>query len=114
MRWAVKLILALNLAIIAVLAFAFPHLMISPGELIEGHATSETDCFACHDLFLGAAPEKCVTCHKVADIGVLTTKGTALVDRKTKVPFGPFLALASLISLLAGQEIFRWYMHGKL
>ncbi len=34
--------------------------------------------------------------------------------RKTKVPFGPFLALASLISLLLGQELLRWYMHGRL
>ena len=33
--------------------------------------------------------------------------------RKTKVPFGPFLALGTLISLLVGQEIFRWYMHGR-
>ncbi len=33
--------------------------------------------------------------------------------RKTKVPFGPFLALGCLISLLVGQEIFRWYMDGR-
>lgn len=33
--------------------------------------------------------------------------------RKTKVPFGPFLALGGLISLLAGQELFRWYVNGR-
>ena len=34
--------------------------------------------------------------------------------RKTKVPFGPFLALGSLISLMLGQELLRWYLHGRL
>jgi leader peptidase (prepilin peptidase)/N-methyltransferase len=31
--------------------------------------------------------------------------------RKTKVPFGPFLALGALVSLLVGREIVRWYLH---
>lgn len=31
--------------------------------------------------------------------------------RKTKIPFGPFLALGTLITLFYGQEIFYWYMH---
>ena len=87
MRRTLKLALALNLAAIAGLAFAFPHLMVSPGGLIDGHRASETDCFACHDAVFGASAEKCITCHKVADIGVLTTKGAPVVDRKTKVPF---------------------------
>lgn len=30
--------------------------------------------------------------------------------RKTKVPFGPFLALGSLITLFFGQEILLWYL----
>jgi len=30
--------------------------------------------------------------------------------RKTKIPFGPFLALGTLISLLYGQEIFYLYL----
>ncbi len=83
----VKLILALNLAIIAVLVFAFADLMVSPGKLIYDHRASETDCFACHTVFLGASSEKCISCHKVADIGVVTTKGAPVVDKKTKVPF---------------------------
>jgi leader peptidase (prepilin peptidase)/N-methyltransferase len=31
--------------------------------------------------------------------------------RKTKIPFGPFLALGSLITLFFGQEIFTWYFY---
>jgi leader peptidase (prepilin peptidase)/N-methyltransferase len=30
--------------------------------------------------------------------------------RKTKIPFGPFLALGILITLFFGQEIFQWYI----
>ncbi len=31
--------------------------------------------------------------------------------RKTKVPFGPFLALGTLITLFFGQEILVWYLY---
>jgi len=31
--------------------------------------------------------------------------------RKTKIPFGPFLALGAVLTLLFGQEILRWYLH---
>lgn len=31
--------------------------------------------------------------------------------RKTKIPFGPFLALGSLTVLFFGQEIFEWYFY---
>ena len=30
--------------------------------------------------------------------------------RKSKIPFGPFLAAGAIITLFAGQEIFYWYM----
>jgi hypothetical protein len=83
----IKLILALNLAIIAVLVFIFADQMVSPGKLIYDHRASESDCFACHTVFFGASSEKCISCHKVADIGVITTKGVPVADKKVKVPF---------------------------
>jgi prepilin signal peptidase PulO-like enzyme (type II secretory pathway) len=31
--------------------------------------------------------------------------------RKTKIPFGPFLALGALVSLFFGEDILAWYLH---
>jgi len=87
MSRTVKLILALNVVLITVLVFVYAELMVSPGKLIDDHRTIETDCFACHTVLFGASAEKCIACHKVADIGVLTTKGTPVVKKKTTVPF---------------------------
>ncbi|MEW6067414.1 MAG: prepilin peptidase [Nitrospirota bacterium] len=33
--------------------------------------------------------------------------------RKTKIPFGPFLALGAFITLFYGQELVYWYLGGK-
>jgi leader peptidase (prepilin peptidase)/N-methyltransferase len=33
-------------------------------------------------------------------------------DRKAKIPFGPFLALGTIITLFYGQEILSWYLGG--
>lgn len=34
-------------------------------------------------------------------------------DRKAKIPFGPFLALGTIITLFYGQEILSWYIRGR-
>lgn len=34
--------------------------------------------------------------------------------RKTKVPFGPFLALGGVVALLVGSPIVHWYLHAGL
>jgi leader peptidase (prepilin peptidase)/N-methyltransferase len=34
--------------------------------------------------------------------------------RKTKIPFGPFLALGAIITLFYGQEIFFWYFSNQI
>ena len=45
----------------------------------------------------------------VVGIAIMARKGRA-EGRKTAVPFGPFLALGSLIGLFAGDEIVEWYL----
>jgi leader peptidase (prepilin peptidase) / N-methyltransferase len=42
-------------------------------------------------------------------IGIMAVKGVA-AGRKTKIPFGPFLALGGLAGLLAGDPIVDWYL----
>lgn len=55
------------LAAIAAASVAFPHAVLSPGEVAEGHAAIERDCFACHSPFRG--PDgRCTTCHEPAEI----------------------------------------------
>lgn len=82
-----KLVLLVNLAVIAVLAFVYPHLMVSPGKLIPGHQSLEGDCFACHTAFTGASAERCVSCHKPENIGRLTTAGQPIAKPLTSTPF---------------------------
>ena len=87
MSRTVKIILAINLVILTVLTFAYPHLMVGPGKLIPGHRQLDADCFACHATFTGVASAKCVSCHKPADIGRLTSKGTPLAKPLTSTTF---------------------------
>jgi prepilin signal peptidase PulO-like enzyme (type II secretory pathway) len=42
-------------------------------------------------------------------IGLIIFKGKG---RKTKIPFGPFLALGSLVALFFGRMIVDWYFPG--
>lgn len=87
MNWFLKFILAANLITLAFLSFTYPHLMVAPGKLISGHKHLSTDCFACHAPLIGATYERCVNCHKPADIGRLTTRGIAITKPLTSAPF---------------------------
>jgi len=40
--------------------------------------------------------------------GIMARKGVA-EGRKTKVPFGPFLAFGAVVALYAGDAIVDWY-----
>lgn len=70
-----KIILAANLIVLTVLVFIYPHLMLAPGKLIPAHRALTNDCFACHTPFKGVNSERCVDCHKPADIGFRLTTG---------------------------------------
>lgn len=82
-----KIILVANLIVIAMLTFIYPHLMVGPGKLISGHKHLEVDCFACHTPLRGADSERCVSCHKPAEIGRLTTAGKSIAKPLTSTPF---------------------------
>ncbi|MEY4749170.1 MAG: hypothetical protein RIQ60_1384 [Pseudomonadota bacterium] len=73
------LIISANLVVLVTLAFIYPHLMVSPGPLVAGHADLATDCFACHAPLRGASAQRCVACHAVTDIGLRTSKGAPIV-----------------------------------
>jgi leader peptidase (prepilin peptidase)/N-methyltransferase len=45
----------------------------------------------------------------VVGAAIMAKKGVAQ-GRKTKVPFGPFLALGGLVGLFAGDAIVEWYL----
>ena len=87
MSRTLKIILTLNLLVLAVLTFAYPHLMVGPGKLIPGHKQLDTDCFACHVAFTGVASPKCASGHKPADIGRLTVSGAPVAKPLTSVAF---------------------------
>lgn len=92
MRRVVRTAILLNLIAVTVLTVAMAHLMISPGRLIDGHRETETDCFVCHDGFFGASTQKCVSCHKVPDIGKTTVKGVPVTAKKPVLAFHDKLA----------------------
>ena len=65
-----KVYIGLSVLFVIVLLIQFPHMMVNPGELVEGHQKLNNKCFSCHKPFGGIANEKCISCHKLADIGI--------------------------------------------
>ncbi len=81
------LIVTLNLLLLIGLTLFLPESTIMPGKPIQAHETITDDCFACHTPFLGSTPEKCIRCHKVAEIGLKTTQGLAIDGERKNVAF---------------------------
>ena len=104
-------IVVANLAAVLILVFTYPHLMVSPGKLIDAHLELTTDCFACHSVFTGSSPEKCIHCHKVEEIGLKTTKGLPISDEKKNVSFHQKLLAQDCIACHSdhkGVQAFRF------
>jgi hypothetical protein len=87
MKRVIKFVLAANLLVLTVLVFVWPQFMVGPGKLIPGHQDLDSDCFACHAPFRGADSGRCVTCHKPADVGLVTTTGAVIDKPSTSTPF---------------------------
>ena len=86
-RPVLLIVIALNLLVLVALAFVYPHLMVSPGPLVKGHAELATDCFACHSAWRGASSQRCAACHVTAEVGLKTTQGVSIPGRTVKVSF---------------------------
>ena len=100
----IKILLWFNLAAILVLAIVYPSQMLSPGPVIKGHQEMAADCFACHTPLFGARSEKCVSCHKVDDIGLRTSKGKPIVKNKPMVAFHQKLLDQDCVSCHSDHE----------
>ena len=82
MKRGLWIVLGAALAGVIALAFVFPHAMVSPGNLKPAHAALQANCFACHEPFRGASPQRCIACHAIFDIGRRTTSGVPIVGRR--------------------------------
>ncbi len=85
----------LALAIISVfvmLSVRYPHTMLNPGELVQGHQDLKEKCLSCHTPFSGVPNDKCIACHKLADIGKETTALGATSVSNSKIAFHEKLA----------------------
>ena len=69
-----KLIYFVITIAIVMAVIAYPHKMLSPGNLYQAHSDLNNDCLACHKIFSGTPNENCVTCHKVSEIGKKNNK----------------------------------------
>ncbi|MFM9936301.1 MAG: cytochrome c3 family protein [Novosphingobium sp.] len=96
-RWGLWLLIA-GLAGVIVFTFAWPQVMVAPGPVIPAHSEITGNCFACHAPLRGASAERCTACHKLADIGVRTTKGVPVISNGTRVAFHQALSEASCMA----------------
>ncbi|MDD5150448.1 MAG: cytochrome c3 family protein [Flavobacterium sp.] len=78
--------LVITIAIIGIV-FAFPHKMLSPGNLYQDHSDLNNDCLACHKMFSGTPNENCISCHKVSEIGLKPNKNGDSTSVNSKILF---------------------------
>lgn len=43
--------------------------MLNPGDLVKGHQDIKDKCASCHKPFWGIENDRCITCHKLSEIG---------------------------------------------
>ncbi|HRH65556.1 MAG TPA: cytochrome c3 family protein [Bacteroidia bacterium] len=82
-----KLIVWGIILICIVLMVQCPHAMLNPGELIEGHQKLNEKCLDCHNPFHGIDNTKCISCHKLSDIGKDTTNLSDTNNTTEKILF---------------------------
>lgn len=75
------------IVIIIALSAKLPYLMLNPGELIEGHQKIKNDCTSCHKPFWGIETGKCISCHKLEEIGMNDSSKNNLTESKGIILF---------------------------
>ncbi|MDO8368237.1 MAG: cytochrome c3 family protein [Saprospiraceae bacterium] len=83
---------------VIVLMVQYPHTMLSPGELTQGHQDLSNDCFSCHTPFGGIENDKCIACHKLSEIGMNAKNGLDTVAAGTKILFHEKLSSQSCLA----------------
>jgi hypothetical protein len=92
MRRRLWIIMAVVVTTLIALSFTWPHAFVSPGNLRSAHTALQQDCFACHAPLRGASPARCMSCHKLATIGLRDTKGRPIQSAAKRPPFHQALA----------------------
>lgn len=88
-----KKVIVLALVVVCILLmYQFPHAMLNPGELSQGHQKLNNKCLDCHNPFWGIANDKCITCHKLSEIDKDTMEMLQGDAVSTKIRFHKFLA----------------------
>jgi len=92
--------IAITTIVAVLLIYLFPKQTISPGDLSGGHQNLENDCMKCHTMFFGTPGEKCVVCHRPAEIGIVTTAGVKFEKNpgQVKAAFHHLLSKDSCLS----------------
>ena len=104
MSRTLKILVLVILLVIAFISFTYAHLMIAPGRLIKEHQALNGDCFACHTSFRGADSKKCTACHRLSEIGRLSSKVLPLVKPLTSATFHKDLSRESCVSCHSDHE----------
>ncbi|MBI4944871.1 MAG: hypothetical protein HY840_00560 [Bacteroidetes bacterium] len=82
-----RIVVLVIVALCACMVYLFPQEMINPGDLVAGHQHLKDKCLACHHPFWGIASEKCISCHKLSDIGKDTLMSNDSTSNKSKTSF---------------------------
>lgn len=76
-----KTLLLLVIIVTVAVTYLYPHKLINPGELSQGHQNLNNKCLSCHQAFSGISNDKCISCHKLNEIGK-DTLSTVLNKKK--------------------------------
>ena len=88
-----KKLIVIGIVLVCIgLMYLYPHAMLNPGELVEGHQKLNDKCISCHNPFLGVSNDKCILCHKLSDIGKDTFQLNETVASNQKGLFHQYLS----------------------